>query len=210
MNERPDYLKPVPDTDSTPVPEIDGATALAAQAHEDQGTPGLTPPLGRAHSGMFITDVLVTLGFIDKERAALAVEEAHGVGRTPESHPDRAEGHRHDSGLEGGSRAVRALSRRSERVQGRHGRREPDHARRGAPLQRRSRRLHARRDRASCDVGSIRRHRRRRHPDDHGRRLPGRGCAARRHRGSDPAPQHPGLCRLRSGRGGGRRKESTR
>ncbi len=85
MTERPDYLKPVPDTDSTPVPAIDGATALAAQASEEQGTPGLTAPLGRAHSGMFITDVLVTLGFIDKERADLAAREAHGVGRTPES-----------------------------------------------------------------------------------------------------------------------------
>ncbi len=34
---------------------------------------------------MFITDVLVELGFVDKERAQLAVDEARGAGRTPES-----------------------------------------------------------------------------------------------------------------------------
>jgi type IV pilus assembly protein PilB len=82
MSERPDYLKPVPDADSPAA--TDGATALAPQAAAEH-EPGLTPPLGIAHSGMFTTDVLVELGFIDKERAALAVEEAHGVGRTPES-----------------------------------------------------------------------------------------------------------------------------
>src|SRR5688500_15442706 len=82
MSERPDYLKPVPDAE---IPAAtDGATALAPQAAAEH-EPGLTPPLGIAHSGMFTTDVLVELGFIDKERAALAVEEAHGVGRTPES-----------------------------------------------------------------------------------------------------------------------------
>ncbi|MDX6588156.1 MAG: type pilus assembly protein PilB [Solirubrobacterales bacterium] len=97
MTERPDYLKPVPDT---AVPDTDGATALAhqpkaapAQAESVPaevpasvpGTAGLTPPIGKAHSGMFITDVLVELGYVDKERAQLAVEEARGAGRTPES-----------------------------------------------------------------------------------------------------------------------------
>jgi type IV pilus assembly protein PilB len=96
MTERPDYLKPVPDTD--------GATALAAQPQAapvsneaskvpdapevpvaTPGTTGLTAPLGKGHSGMFITDVMVELGFVDKDRAALAVEEAGGAGRTPES-----------------------------------------------------------------------------------------------------------------------------
>ena len=49
------------------------------------GITGLTSPLGKAHSGMFITDVLVALGFVDKDRAQLAIEEARGSGLTPES-----------------------------------------------------------------------------------------------------------------------------
>ena len=109
MTERPEYLKPVPDTD--------GATALAPDpggagrhlrtsgraprtsaanrrrhrrrhrpgqpASRRSGIAGLTPPLGRAHSGMFTTDVLVELGFVDKERAQLAVEEASGPAALP-------------------------------------------------------------------------------------------------------------------------------
>ncbi len=100
MTGRPEYLKPVPDTE--------GATALASdhvgelapspdhvselspsQDHVGDVTssdiPGLTPPLGRAHPGMLTTDVLVELGYIDKERAALAVDKARSAGRPPES-----------------------------------------------------------------------------------------------------------------------------
>ncbi len=91
MTERPDYLKPVPDTDGATALARDHAAAAPAPAMPDKvpaappGTNGLTAPLGKGHSGMFITDVLVELGFADKERAALAVEEARGAGRTPES-----------------------------------------------------------------------------------------------------------------------------
>ncbi len=83
MTERPDYLRPVP--------ENSGSNALASQpvaphaVPAPSGIPGLTPPLGKAHSGMFITDVLVELGFVDPERARLAVDEAKGSGITPEA-----------------------------------------------------------------------------------------------------------------------------
>ena len=88
MSDRPDYLQPVPDAE--------GATALAQQPASAtpavpaapagaSGVPGLTPPLGKGHSGMFLADVLVELGFVEKDRARLAVEEARGAGRTPES-----------------------------------------------------------------------------------------------------------------------------
>ena len=87
MTERPDYLQPVPDTV--------GANALAHQSQAAQvpdevpatapGILGLTSPLGKGHSGMFVTDVLVELGFVDRDRARLAVEEARGAGRTPEA-----------------------------------------------------------------------------------------------------------------------------
>jgi type IV pilus assembly protein PilB len=57
------------------------AAAAAAQSLED-GT-GLTPPLKRAGS-RFISDVIVEMGFVERERADQAVEEAKGSGRTPE------------------------------------------------------------------------------------------------------------------------------
>jgi type IV pilus assembly protein PilB len=79
MSDRPDYLQPVPDAGS-PVEEEHVAPAAPASV-----TPGLTPPIGKAHSGMLIPDVLVELGFIDREQARSAVEESSGVGRTPES-----------------------------------------------------------------------------------------------------------------------------
>jgi len=72
--EFPAHLRPVPDTG-----------ALAAQPEPDpQGTPGLTPPRERARSG-FVTDVLVELGFVSRERADRAVEEARTAGAPPEA-----------------------------------------------------------------------------------------------------------------------------
>ncbi len=81
MSERPDYLKPVPNPT--------GAAAAARQPDPvPAGEPdpsGLTPPLGKGHSGMSLADVLVELGFVERDRAHLAVEESRSAGRTPES-----------------------------------------------------------------------------------------------------------------------------
>ena len=90
MSDRPDYLQPVPDVGATPLPKQPAAvpvepTEANGPAPSSPGITGLTPPLGKGHSGMFLADVLVELGFVDKERAELALEESRGTGRTPES-----------------------------------------------------------------------------------------------------------------------------
>jgi type IV pilus assembly protein PilB len=51
---------------------------------EVEGTPGLTPPSGRTRSGSFVTDVLVDLGFTNRERVDAAVAESRTAGRPPE------------------------------------------------------------------------------------------------------------------------------
>jgi len=61
------------------------AVAPAASLREGQEPGnGITPPSRRGGSGRFLTDVLVELGFIDRERVAKAIEEARVAGRPPE------------------------------------------------------------------------------------------------------------------------------
>src|SRR3954452_24677232 len=74
--DRPSHLRPVP----TP-----GSAAAAAEVHEAEGTPGLTPPVRHGHSGMFTTDVIVELGYASRERVEQAIEEARVAGRSPEA-----------------------------------------------------------------------------------------------------------------------------
>jgi type IV pilus assembly protein PilB len=74
---RPTYLKPVPA----------GAPASAAEditPEDDSKVPGLTPPMHRGHSGMFITDVIVELGYASQERVDQVIAEARTAGRSPE------------------------------------------------------------------------------------------------------------------------------
>jgi type IV pilus assembly protein PilB len=75
---RPGYLKPVP---------APGAAEAAAelQPEEPQGTPGVTAPTQRGHSGMFISDVIVELGYATTERVEQAINEARSAGRSPET-----------------------------------------------------------------------------------------------------------------------------
>jgi len=63
------------------------------EAHEGEGheaagegseSPGLIPPKRRGHSGHFITDVLVELGFVTSEQVELAINESRQAGRSPE------------------------------------------------------------------------------------------------------------------------------
>jgi len=75
-DERPTYLRPVPDSRGSAAP------ALTPQ---EEGTPGLTPPIQRAHSQGFITDVIVELGYATEEVVSRAVETARTSGRPPES-----------------------------------------------------------------------------------------------------------------------------
>jgi type IV pilus assembly protein PilB len=67
-----------------PVPTTGGSEALDP-GPEQGGTPGLTPPRTRSHSGRFITDVVVDLGYLSHERVEQAISEARVAGRSPEA-----------------------------------------------------------------------------------------------------------------------------
>jgi type IV pilus assembly protein PilB len=64
-----------------PVPEPGSENEARARA-EDSGT-GLTPPRQRG-GARFLSDVIVELGFLPRERVEAAVEEGRSSGRTPE------------------------------------------------------------------------------------------------------------------------------
>ncbi|MGN6663236.1 MAG: GspE/PulE family protein [Solirubrobacterales bacterium] len=74
--EYPGHLRPVPDS---------GDSTAPALTPEEQGTPGLTPPMQRGRSSGFITDVIVDLGYVPAERARQAIEEARTAGLPPEA-----------------------------------------------------------------------------------------------------------------------------
>src|SRR4051812_3066387 len=79
--ELPEYLRPVPGPG-------DGSAA-AAEAHEPEeeakeGIPGLIAPTRRGHSGAFVTDAIVDLGFAGREQVEQAVAQARTAGRSPE------------------------------------------------------------------------------------------------------------------------------
>ena len=71
MRELPDYLRPLPG------PNDPGASAAQAAAPGDEaessGTPGLIPPMRRGHSGGFITDAIVDLGYATREQVDQAI-----------------------------------------------------------------------------------------------------------------------------------------
>ena len=75
-DERHPHLRPVPGPEAT--------APAVPPGQQDEGTPGLTPPSGRTRSGSFVTDVLVDLGFINRERVDAAVAESRTAGRPPE------------------------------------------------------------------------------------------------------------------------------
>jgi type IV pilus assembly protein PilB len=67
-----------------PVPYSGDSTASVLEP-EQQGTPGLTPPITRGRSSGFVTDVLVELGYVAEDRARQAIEEARTAARPPEA-----------------------------------------------------------------------------------------------------------------------------
>ncbi len=74
-DKRPGHLRPVPSAGE--------ATARELEPDRDQ-TPGITPPLGRGNSAMFLTDVIVELGYASRERVDEVIHESRGAGRTPD------------------------------------------------------------------------------------------------------------------------------
>jgi type IV pilus assembly protein PilB len=71
----PTHLRPVPESGDSTAPALDQGGG---------GQPGLTPPRRRSLSAGFVTDFLVELGYVDDQRARLAIEEARTAGKPPE------------------------------------------------------------------------------------------------------------------------------
>src|SRR4051794_459299 len=71
----PSHLRPVPISGDSTAPQIDNT---------EGGTLGLTPPISRGRSNGFVTDVLLELGYLDRERVEHAVEQARSAGKPPE------------------------------------------------------------------------------------------------------------------------------
>jgi type IV pilus assembly protein PilB len=82
MRELPDYLRPLPG------PGDPGAGAAHAAAPGDEaeagGTPGLIAPMRRGHSGGFITDAIVDLGYATREQVEQSITQSRAAGRRPE------------------------------------------------------------------------------------------------------------------------------
>src|SRR3954471_7525399 len=79
MRHLPDYLRPVPGPDGG-----SGASAAHAAAPGVEGegaTPGLIPPVSRGHTGRFITDAIVDLGYSTKDQIDQAVMVARTAGK---------------------------------------------------------------------------------------------------------------------------------
>ena len=67
-----------------PVPGPDAQAATAAATQTEGPSTGLTSPQRRGVGTRFISDVIVELGFLDRDRVEAAVAEGRAAGRTPE------------------------------------------------------------------------------------------------------------------------------
>src|SRR5690242_11099675 len=84
MRELPDYLRPLPG----PNDAAGAGAAAAASQHPGEetatGTPGLIPPVNRGHTGGFITDAILSLGYASQEQVDQAVLQSRTAGKRPE------------------------------------------------------------------------------------------------------------------------------
>jgi type IV pilus assembly protein PilB len=78
IDKRPTYLRPVPPASG----QVSAAEDVTVE--DESKVPGVTPPMRRGHSGMFITDVIVELGYASQERVERVITEARTAGRAPE------------------------------------------------------------------------------------------------------------------------------
>jgi type IV pilus assembly protein PilB len=79
--ELPEYLRPVPGP-----AEGSASAAEAVQPEEPQkDNSGLIPPTRRGHSGAFVTDAIVDLGYASRDQVEQAIATARTAGRTPEA-----------------------------------------------------------------------------------------------------------------------------
>jgi type IV pilus assembly protein PilB len=81
MRDLPDYLRPLPGPEDGPA---GAAQAAASTEGAEEGTPGLIPPMHRGHSGGFITDAIVELGYATREQVEQAITQSRAAGRRPE------------------------------------------------------------------------------------------------------------------------------
>jgi type IV pilus assembly protein PilB len=79
--ELPEYLRPVPG------PGEGSAAAAEAKQPEDSesGIAGLIPPTRRGHSGSFVTDAIVDLGYASRDQVEQAIAQSRTAGRAPEA-----------------------------------------------------------------------------------------------------------------------------
>jgi type IV pilus assembly protein PilB len=63
---------------------VDGGAAAQAAREPQPDWDGVTPPSRRGGSSRFLTDVLIELGFADRERVEQAINEARSLGVPPE------------------------------------------------------------------------------------------------------------------------------
>jgi type IV pilus assembly protein PilB len=80
--ELPEYLRPVPGPG-------EGSASAAAEAAQRDAPPsennGLIPPTKRGHSGAFVTDAIVDLGYASREQVEQAIAQSRTAGRAPEA-----------------------------------------------------------------------------------------------------------------------------
>src|SRR3954453_18406047 len=93
--ELPEYLRPVPGSAQGSAPAAEAVQPEEAQPEEPQpeeaqpeeaqpGISGLIAPTQRGHSGGFVTDAIVDLGYATREQVEQAVAQARPAGRSPE------------------------------------------------------------------------------------------------------------------------------
>jgi type IV pilus assembly protein PilB len=77
-DKRPGHLRPVPASGEAAAPSLDHGGRESVHN-------GLTAPMRRGHSGRFVTDVIVELGYATRERVDEVISEARVAGRAPEA-----------------------------------------------------------------------------------------------------------------------------
>jgi type IV pilus assembly protein PilB len=67
------------------VPAAGEATGRGLDEEQGRKATGITAPTRRGHSGVFVTDVIVELGYANRQRVDEVITEARIAGRTPEA-----------------------------------------------------------------------------------------------------------------------------
>jgi type IV pilus assembly protein PilB len=85
LPEPADPLLPEPAEPPAPEPPAAEPNAPAREPPRPREINGLIPPTRRGHSGGFVTDAIVDLGYASREQVEQAVEQGRTAGRAPEA-----------------------------------------------------------------------------------------------------------------------------